>query len=265
MKIFISADIEGITGVTSWDETEKGKLGYQEAVRQMTAEVRAACEICSEEGHETVVRDAHDSAGNLWGEHLPRNVQLIRGWMNTPFSMMEGIDDSYDGAIYIGYHSPAATATSPLAHTMSFTKYQWISVNGILASEFSLNALIAASYHVPSIFLSGDRGICQLAKTMVPEIVTVETKNAHGNATWNKHPLDIVDQIKDGVRHALSKTIACLELEKEYILQIRFQQHQFAEYAAWYPSARRMDSHTVEYTARNPKEMLIAMMFMGGQ
>lgn len=84
MKVFVSADIEGIAGVTSWDETLPGRLGYEEAQIQMNKEVTAACDAAIELGYEVVVKDGHDAGLNLHHDKLPKNVELIRGWMTTP-------------------------------------------------------------------------------------------------------------------------------------------------------------------------------------
>ena len=97
MKVFISADIEGVTGVTSWCETESGGQGYEAAARQMTLEVSAACEAAIEMGFDVVVKDGHGNARNIdmWG--LPKGVSLIRGWRCSPEGMMGGLDSGLTG------------------------------------------------------------------------------------------------------------------------------------------------------------------------
>ena len=130
---------------------------------QMTREVAAACEAIIEAGHEVVVRDGHETARNIIHDMLPYGVKLMRGWACHPGSMMAGISDKYAGALYIGYHSPAGSDESPLAHTMNVHKLMKLEINGRLASEFTLNSLYAAEKGVPSIFISGDAGICRRA------------------------------------------------------------------------------------------------------
>ncbi len=264
MKVFISADIEGITGVTSWDETLPGERGYDAACEQMNKEVSAACQAALDLGYEVVVKDGHDSALNLDMNSLPDGVQLIRGWMTSPDSMMGGLDENYDAAIYIGYHSPEGSDTSCLAHTIEHDAFNWIKINDCLASEFSLNKLIADSYGVPSVFLSGEKGICDLVNDQVPEMITVETKNSIGGSTWNKPPKAVVSEIYDGVKEALQKNIQVYPLEEEYKLTINFKEHRAARNASWYPGAVQIDSNTVEYTAKTPFEMRVAQMFMTG-
>ena len=144
MKIFISADIEGVATTTLWPETEKGSEDYRLHAQQMTMEVIAACEAASEAGaSEIVVRDAHEDGNNLDIWKLPENVTLIRGWSGHPYSMVYGIDPSFDAAIFIGYHSAASSEGNPLSHTESLNPLS-VKLNGALASEFLLYSYAAA-------------------------------------------------------------------------------------------------------------------------
>lgn len=264
MKVFISADIEGITGVTSWDETLQDHLGYDKAKEQMNREVSQACKAALSLGYEVVVKDGHGTGLNLEQDLLPDDVELIRGWMTSPESMMGGLDETYDAAIYIGYHAPEGTDKSCLAHTIEHDMFNWIKVNGKLASEFTLNKLIADSFGVPSVFISGDKGICDIAKEAEPKIHTVATKESIGNATWNKSTTKVEKMIYDGVIEALKDDIKAAELESKYVITINFKEHQAARNASWYPGAKRIDSNTVEYEAETPFELRVAQMFMTG-
>ncbi|QAT42977.1 M55 family metallopeptidase [Aminipila luticellarii] len=262
MKVFISADIEGVTGVTSWGETRYGGQGYEAACRQMTLEVAAACRAAMKLGYEVVVKDGHEDALNIDMTELPKGVQLIRGWMSSPASMMGGLDESFDAVVYIGYHSPEGTDTSSLAHTGEHEWFNYIKINGELASEFLYNALLATDYKVPSVFLSGDEGMCQLAKKSHPEIITVATKKGIGNASWNIHPEEAIENIEAGVEKALKANVGLRPVEKEYHMVINFKEHQHARRASWYPGAKQTDSNTVEYTAKTIWELTVARMFL---
>ncbi len=264
MKIFISVDIEGITGVTGWNETVYGGQGYEEACRQMTAETVAACEAAMELGYDVVVKDGHGDANNIDINELPRGVQFIKGWMVSPAAMMGGLDESFAGVVYIGYHSAEGTDTSPLSHTIEHELFNYMKLNGKLTSEFSMNSLWAAGYGVPSIFISGDKGICDQALEENPDIEVFATKECVGNATINVHPQESIEKIKLGVKMALEKTHKKPLLEDEYTLEICFKEHQKARCASWYPGAVRIDSTTVSYTAKEPKELMTARMFMTG-
>ena len=160
MKVFISVDIEGITGVTSWSETELGNDDYNKCAVQMTKEAVAACEGAIAMGaKEILIKDAHDSARNIDITKIPKCAKLSRGWTNTPDSMLAGLDETFDAAIFIGYHSGAGYDGNPLSHT-SNRGNNYFKVNGEIGSEFVINSYLAANYGVPVVFLSGDALLC---------------------------------------------------------------------------------------------------------
>ena len=120
-KIFISADIEGTSGIAHWNETERTMPHeYDYFAAQMTREVAAACEGAHAAGAEEIlVKDAHDSGRNLNPAKLPEYARVFRGWACHPYSMMFGLDKSFDGVIFTGYHSAAQMNCNPLSHTMN--------------------------------------------------------------------------------------------------------------------------------------------------
>lgn len=264
MKVYISVDLEGITGVTNWDETILGHSDHGWAAEQMTKETIAACEAAIEMGaKEIVVKDAHDSGRNIDITMLPREATVIRGWTNSPESMMAGIDESYDAAIFIGYHSGAGYNGNPLSHTMDSTKPVYVKINGELASEFTMNTYISAYYGVPVVFISGDKMLCELSKNLVPNIETVAVKKGEGDATFNIHPDYARECIKDGVKEGLKKIQQCkIESPKEFELEIRFAQHKDANRAIYYPGVSRVDDYTVKYIAKDIQDMMTARMFI---
>jgi len=264
MKIFMSIDIEGITGVTSWNETELGHYEYSWAVNQMTKETIAACEGALEAGaKEIIIKDAHDYARNLDISKLPKEASVIRGWTSSPEAMMAGIDKSFDAAVFIGYHSASGEDGNPLAHTMDSKKCIWLKVNGEIASEFTMNALTSAYFGVPVVFLSGDKMLCDNSKRLIPNIETVAVKYGVGGATFNIHPDKACELIKEGVKKALKKIDLCrIEAPKNPVLEIRFREHQDARKASFYPGAKLIDGYTVEYHAKDIYDLITARMFM---
>ena len=120
MKVFISVDIEGITTTSNWDECDNEHSTYGVQAEQMTKEVLAVCEGAIAAGaKEIYVRDAHDTGCNIDPFKMPKEVILIRSWSGCPKSMAEGIDESFDAAMFVGYHAATTRPGNPLSHTIS--------------------------------------------------------------------------------------------------------------------------------------------------
>jgi len=264
MRFFISADIEGVTGINNWSETNKGNPEYAEFRTQMTREVVAACEGALAAGaREVVVKDAHDSGRNLKAEDLPREVKLIRNWAGHPYSMVWGIDQGFDAVGFVGYHSPSGSNDNPLAHTMSSRAIMEMTLNGELCSEFLLHALVARTHHVVPVFLSGDAGICERATNFDPQIETVATFEGTGQATLSIHPLLAIEQIKEGVEKALKKKKEAFSMAvpEQFILEITYKKHQDAYRASHYPGAKILGAHSIRFETNNMTDVMRFIMF----
>lgn len=264
MKVFVSADIEGITGTTNWNETEKSHADYAEFREQMTAEVAAACEGARKVGAEEIwVKDAHDSARNILAARLPQEARLLRGWSGHPYLMMDGLDQTFQAAIMIGYHSRAGSNANPLAHTMSGSDL-YVTINGRFASEFMINTYTAALENVPVAFLSGDAGLCEDATALVPGLTCVAVKEGKGSATNNIHPQLAVDRIRAGVEQALSGDLSrCrVELPRHFIVEIRYRDHAKAYGMSFFPGANLLDPYTLHFESDHYMDVLRLFSFV---
>ena len=234
MKVYISADIEGCTFITDWKETEQGEEEYAQGRKIMTNEVVAACEGAIAAGAtEIVIKDAHDSALNLIPYAFPEEATLIRGWTCTPESMVAGIDETFDAAVFIGYHSGAGFDGNPLAHTMNLAN-NYVKINGRPAAEFVLNAYTAAYFDVPVVFVCGVEELNKACRL-----------------------------IKEGVTSALKNTDACkIKSPDSFEMEISFKDPVKALRGSFYPGAKQLDSRTVTYTGRDIQDMMTARMFM---
>jgi D-amino peptidase len=263
MKIFISADIEGVTGATHWHETEKSHADYSEFREQMTAEVAAACEGALQAGvTEIVIKDAHDTGRNLIAAKLPREVRLIRGWTQDPYSMMAGLDKTFHAALMTGYHSRAGSDASPLAHTLT-GRVTYLKINNRYASEFLINAYTAGWLHVPVVFLSGDAGICQDAKSFLPGLTTTAVMEGAGEATSNLHPAVAIDRIRSGVEMALKgdPSECQVSMPPHFAIEIRYRAHSHARQASFFPGVHLVEPHVVQFEADDYFEVLRFFMF----
>ncbi len=179
----------------------------------------------------------------------------MRGWASHPGSMVAGIDEKYAGLLFVGYHSPGGVGSNPLAHTMNHSKIIYVKINDRIASEFTINRYFAAQYGVPAIFLSGDKGMCDLATEEIPDIQTVATKDCRGGSTFNMHPLDACDAIYEGVRLSLNSEHAKQVNPEEFRMEVRVFNHQAARSGLWIPGVELVDDNTIKYTAKTPSEM----------
>jgi D-amino peptidase len=264
MKVFISADIEGIAGITHWDEAEKPHPTYQEFRERMTDEVVAACEGAIAAGaKEILVKDAHDSGRNIIAARLPDCARLIRGWSGHPFSMVQELDASFDALLFVGYHSKAGSDDNPLAHTLRL-RIAHLAINGEIASEFQIYSYAAALVKVPGVFLSGDAGICADAQRINPGIVTAPVSRGIGPSTLSIAPALAMKEIRAGVTRALQgDRAACrLTLPKHFTLEIKYTTPIDAYRASWYPGAKHAAPRTVQFESDDYFEILRAIKFM---
>lgn len=265
MKVFISADIEGVTGCTSWDETEKAHPDYNYFANQMTLEVNAACEGANEAGAtEILINDAHDSGRNIDHNILPRNTKLVRGWAGDIYSMVQELDDTFDALIFIGYHSAGGKDTNPLAHSMNNSILDYIKINDSIASEFIIHSYIASYLDIPVAFLSGDGGLCEEVKHINENIATVAVKEGKGNSTINIHPALAIELIKDGVKEVLSNDLTKnkIQLPKNFTLEIRYKEHRDAMRRSFYPGVKKIDENTIEFKSKDYIEVLKAIHYL---
>ncbi len=265
MKIFISADIEGITGIGHWNETDKGYPNeYSRFQKQMTAEVAAAANTAIEAGAtEILIKDAHDSGRNLILDELPELSKVVRGWAGHPLSMVQEVDESFDGIIFIGYHSRAGQNTNTLAHTMSSARIARMTLNGQDMSEFYLHGLAASYYGVPSIFVSGDEGLCAEVKQHNPNIQTVATIRGEGNSVITQHPAKSIRMIQAGVKKAMEGDLSkgMFPIPEKLEFSIEFKKHPDAYRASFYPGAYLINPVTVGYSSQDYFEVLRFNLF----
>ena len=265
MKIYISADIEGTCGIVNWEETNlNSSLGKYHQI-QMSKEVGYACEGANDLNCDYIlVKDAHGSARSIQHSYLPKNTELLRGWANNPHIMMAGISNDFDATLFIGYHSGGGKNGNPLAHTMNHSKYDYIKINDTIASEFTINAYTSAYYNVPVAFLSGDEMLCESAKKLNPNIVTIPVSKGIGNGSISIHPNLALKKIEKGVKKALSGDLSrhLIKLPDKFKIEIKFREHYKAFKASFYPNMKKIDSQTVLFETEDYYEFLRMLLFI---
>ncbi|MCL2810329.1 MAG: M55 family metallopeptidase [Clostridia bacterium] len=266
-KIFLSADIEGTCGISHWDETDPTKPDNAYFARQMTREVAAACQGAIDGGvQELLVRDAHHDARNIDPSGLPRGARVLRGWARDPHMMVSGLDSSFDGVFFTGYHSCAGSDANPLAHTMTNAAFL-VTINGEAVSELFINCLTAATMGVPVLLVTGDEGLCQSIQAVNPHIRTVPVNRGMGDATLSLfHPDEAVDRIREAAQAAVSAAFAnpsafLYPLPNRFDVEITYRKHADAARCGHYPGARKTGPRSVLFETADYAEALRFMHF----
>jgi len=246
-KIYISVDIEGIAHVVN-AQTAAGQFDYERGRRLMTAEVNAAIEGCLAAGAgEIVVSDSHGNAQNIIPEELNERAYLIRSFPR-PLLQMEGVDSSFDGVIFIGYHPKEGTPEANLSHTIWGTKFAEIKVNGRVVSEALFNAAVAGHFDVPVILVCGDQNVVREAQENFPGAETAMTKFSLGFlAARSPHPKVVRAEIKKRAEQAVRKIkeIKPYKVQQPVLLEISFKNIFDAETTAYLPWVKRTEGKVI--------------------
>lgn len=265
MKVYISADIEGIAGIAHWDEADSNKPDWAQFRDRMTEHVAAACEGAVAAGAtEILVKDAHATGRNIDASKLPRCAKLIRGWSEHPLLMVQELDASFDAVAFVGYHSMAGSGANPLAHTLSGSKIAHMRINGRSVAEYHLYAWAAADMGVPSVFVSGDEVLCQEARALSEFVTLVPTMFGVGESTVGRHPDDVRDEIRAGMESALAGDLGrCrLSLAESFTLEVEYHKAGRAYRSSHYPGAELVNDTTVRVQTTNYFDVLRALTFI---
>lgn len=180
MKILIAVDMEGVTGVTTWEQVTPGQAEYARFRRLMTQDVNAAIRGAFDAGaDEIIVADGHWHGTNILIEELDPRARLNTG-SPSPFSMMQGIDESVDGVMFVGYHARNGSPNAILDHTWSSKSVANVWLNDMLTGEYGLNAAVAGHFGVPVIMVSGDQTACGQVTDLLGNVETAVIKQAVG-------------------------------------------------------------------------------------
>ena len=254
MNIYISADIEGISGVVNSTHTMPQGYDYHKARKLMTDEVNAAVRGAKLAGATKIlVNDSHGPMTNILIEELDDEVLLISGNKKL-LGMMEGINDTYDAVLLIGYHARHNTP-GVLAHSYYSVVISEVMINGKIVGEFEFNTLIAGEYKVPVVFVSGDDVLSNEVKCFDMGIETLIVKYALSRYTAECiQPKKVHRLLEEGVYKTLtekSKTINYHKIDGEVELQVAFMNSGMAEATLFIPGVELIEPNRVKYIARN--------------
>ena len=267
LKVYISADMEGITGVASADQLSPSGFEYQKAREWMTNEVLAAIQGAREAGAtEFEVSDSHGNGESLLIDKFPNDVpvRIVRSFPR-PLGMMEGIDSSFAAVIFIGYHASTSSTSGVRAHTISSALLTRIMLNGTSMSEAGINAAIAAEYGVPVVMITGDDAIVDETRRRLGPIEGVAVKRAigfHSAATLT--PDAAQKLIRQQAKAALERRgqMKPYPMTRPITLEVSFKNYRPVELLAYLPGVERIDSHTVRFVARDMREVSKLLEFV---
>jgi D-amino peptidase len=258
LKVYISADMEGVAGVVTADQLLPSGFEYERFRHFMTDETMAAVRAAKEAGAgEIIVSDSHGNGENLLIEEFPKDVQIVRAWPRHG-GMMAGLDSSFSAAIFIGYHASTTNPSGVRAHTFSSAHYARVVLNGNAVTEGEYNAAYAGAKGVPIIFASGDDAAVEELKSRLGNIETVETKKSlsfHSAETLT--PAASCEKIFAGVRSAFSRIhdFKPYVIKTPVTLEITFKNYMPAEVLSYLRIVQRVDSHTIRFVGKDMDEV----------
>jgi D-amino peptidase len=245
--------MEGIAGISDWEQAVRKKTDYAHGRDLMVGEVNAAIEGAVAAGaKEIIVNDSHGDMMNLLPDKLHKAAQLLQGSIK-PMSMMQGLDESYDAALFIGYHSMADTQLGSLSHTYTGA-IKRAEVNGKVLGEPGLNGALAGHFGVPLVFLSGDEAAANEIKSLIPGIETAAVKKAFGRkAILSVHPEVAREMIRKGVEKGLGrrKDIKPLKLGPPYKLSVEVTAVEMGDICERIPGIRRESGTTLLFDSNS--------------
>lgn len=266
LRVFISADMEGIWGVVHGAQTSSESPEYGPARRWMTEDVNAVIEGLFEAGAtEVVVNDSHGSMRNIIPDELDPRASLISG-SPKPLSMMQGIGESFQACLFIGYHGKAGTQAAILDHTVSGSVVYAVRINGIEMPELGMNAAIAGYFGVPVVMVSGDTQFCAQTKAMLGAgTATVPVKEGFGRYAARLFPREAARKaLRDGAREALLRRAEAkvFRIEPPCRFEIAFHTSGQAEMSMLLPAVSRTDSRTAAFSTNDYLEGFMLMRAM---
>lgn len=265
MKIYISADMEGVGGVVTGEQLSPTGFEYAKARELMTEEVLAAIAAAREAGAtEIVVSDSHGNFQNLLIDHLPKDVAVIRGGPR-PLSMMQGIDATFDAVLFLGYHSGTTNPAGVRAHTISSARLADVRINGVSVPEAGINAAIAGHFNVPVVMISGDNAAVAEARKIIGDLEGAVVKEAYGfHSARTLTPEAARERIRDAVKRALQNRARFrpTPARTPVTLDVRFKNYRPAEVLAWLPNVERADAHSIRFVGKDILEVVRFLAFV---
>ncbi len=263
MKLFISSDMEGATGVVHIDQLMPKGNGYDKACKWLTSDINAAIEgACNAGVDEILVNDGHGIMRNVILDELDSRASLIMGPATyKPLIQLDGLDETYDAVFFIAYHSKVGTTGGLLSHTYVGRTVHEIRLNGKPLGESSLNAAVAGHYNVPVVLITGaDELYREIREDLGDEIVFAEVKKTFGRETAIcLPPTRTYELIKAQAKKAIAnaKNIKPIKTESPVTIEIDTHHREMTEKAVRFcTDVKRIGERTFQAVADTVPEAI---------
>lgn len=265
LKIYISADMEGVVGVVTGEQLGPQGFEYARFREFMTQEVNAAIEGALAAGAtRIVIGDSHGNGQNLLIEKLRSDVLVVRSWPR-PLGMMQGIDETFAGAIFLGYHTGTTNLEGVRAHTLSSARIADIRLKGVSVSEAGINAAIAGHFNVPIIMVSGDDAVVKETTALLGNIEGAVVKWSSGfHSAKTMTPAASYTLIRETARKAVSRIrdFKPYKLAGPIQLDVRFKNYRPSEVLSYLSIVERPDSHSIRFVGKDIIEISKFLSFI---
>ncbi|WP_066301832.1 M55 family metallopeptidase [Bacillus sp. FJAT-29937] len=264
MKLYISVDMEGITGLADYTHVDSSKHNYERSRKIMTEEANHVITAAFDQGcQEVLVNDSHSKMNNLLIENLHPEAQVVVGDVK-PYSMVQGLDSTFAGAVFVGYHA-RASMKGAMSHSMIFGVRNMY-INDVAVGEMGLNAYVAGYHGVPVIMVAGDDRAALEAEQLIPNVTTAIVKETiTRSAVKSLTPAKAGELLREKVAEALKNRdlVKPLAPPDNPVLRIEFANYGQAEWAALMPGVEIEENSTiVRYQAKDILEAYRAMLVM---
>lgn len=261
MKVYISVDMEGVAGISDWEQCLPGGDDYRLGRDLVLGEVNAAIDGAVEAGAtQILVNDAHSVMRNLPPDALGGHASYLSGRFK-PLYMMEGLDASYDVALFLGYHA-AMSSPGILSHTYNPRAIAHVTLNGTVTGEAGINALVAQHHAVPIALITGDQYVGPEAAPFCPGLDVIEVKRSVSRyAAEHLHPGIARQRIREGVYQSLSDLAAAPPvIHLPATLEVQLVSPDMAEQATWLRGVARLTSTSVRFADDDPLALFRTFM-----
>ena len=264
-SVWISIDMEGLGGVAAYSHVMMQGVEYERARKWMADEANACIDGAASAGARRIlVNDSHGAMHNIFADDLDPRAELVVGTAK-PWSMGQGIDGGYDTCFFVGYHGRAGHPKAVLDHTYASRAIFECRLNGKPVGETTLNAYLAGHFGATVSLVAGDDATCREGRSLVPDVVTVKTKDATGRFSAKMiHPSLVQEALREGAARAvgIAQTLKPLVAKGSNEIELVFLTSAMADMAELIPATRRSGGRAVAYASRDYLELYKAMLAM---